>query len=60
MKYVTNNDNTVTVTLYVNDEVLTSQTVSNVYTMYNNIALLGNEHGYWSASYMKNLIFVEE
>ena len=59
MEYVTNDDDTVTVTLYVNDEVLTSQTVSNVYTMHSNIALLGNEGGYWSASYIKNLIFVE-
>ena len=59
MEYVTNNDDTVTITLYVNDEVLTSQTVSNVYTMYNNLTLFGNESGYWSASYIKNLIFVE-
>ena len=27
MEYVTNNDNTVTVTLYVNDEVLTASVV---------------------------------
>ena len=55
MEYVTNDDDTVTVTLYVNDEVLTSRTVSNVYTMHNNIALLGDANGYWSGSYIKNL-----